>query len=59
MIQDLKIYGLNLAAMMINFMQVDLILKIILTGVAIGYTVSKWILLLEQRKQSKKTKKDS
>lgn len=53
MIQDLKIYGLNLAAMMINFMQVDLILKIILTGVAIGYTCQKWWLLIEERKRKK------
>ncbi len=53
MTQDLKIYGLNLAAMVFNFMQVELILKIILTGVAIGYTATKWYLMMEERKNKK------
>lgn len=50
MTQDLKIYGLNLAAMVFNFMQVDLILKIVLTGVAIGYTAHKWYLMYLRNK---------
>lgn len=51
MTQDLKIYGLNLAAMAFNFMQVDLILKIVLTGVAIGYTAQKWYYMIQERKK--------
>ena len=50
-ITDLKIYGLNALALVFNFMQIDLILKIILTAVAIGYTISKWYIMLENRKK--------
>ena len=50
---DLKIYAFNSIALVFNFMQIDLFLKIILTGVAIGYTVSKWYIMLENRKKNK------
>jgi hypothetical protein len=48
---DLKIYGLNAIALVFNFMQIDLILKIILTAVAIGYTISRWYIMLENHKK--------
>ena len=50
MVQDLKIYGLNLVALVFNFMQVDLVLKIILTSVAIGYTAHKWYIMYLKNK---------
>jgi len=48
---DLKIYGLNAVALVFNFMQIDIILKIILTAVAIGYTISRWYIMLENHKK--------
>jgi len=50
---DLKIYGLNAVALVFNFMQIDLILKIILTAVAIGYTINKWYLMRKNYKNKK------
>lgn len=42
---DLKIYGLNGLAMALNFSQIEIGLKILLTIVVIGYTVQKWYLM--------------
>ena len=42
---DLKIYGLNGLAMALNFAQIEIGLKILLTIVVIGYTVQKWYLM--------------
>ena len=51
MTTDLKIYSINAAAMVANFSSIDMFLKIILTAVAIGYTIHKWKLLYEQNKR--------
>ena len=42
---DLKIYALNTSVLAINFTNIELGLKIILTVVAIGYTGHKWYLM--------------
>ena len=49
-LSDLKIYGLNIIALALNFSGIDLLLKIILTGVAIGYTCHKWWIMYEKNK---------
>ena len=51
MTTDLKIYSINAGAMLANFSSLDVFLKMILTAVAIGYTVYKWKLLYEQNKK--------
>ena len=45
MTTDLKIYLLNTVAFIANFTQIDMMLKIVLTAVAIGYTLNKWYLM--------------
>jgi len=56
-ITDLKIYALNTTALAFNFMQIDIILKILLTAVAIGYTLQKWWIINEERKLQKELDK--
>lgn len=55
-INDLKIYGLNTIAMAFNFTHIDIMLKILLTAVAIGYTLQKWYIMNEERKLKKELK---
>jgi hypothetical protein len=54
---DLKIYLLNAVALAFNFTQIDLTLKILLTAVAIGYTLQKWYIMNEERKLKKQMQK--
>jgi hypothetical protein len=42
---DLKMYLLNVGTLAVSFSQIDMILKILLLCVTIGYTVHKWLLL--------------
>lgn len=42
--------------MAFNFTQIDLTLKILLTAVAIGYTLQKWYIMNEERKLKKELK---
>jgi len=51
---DLKLYLLNVSTLAISFTQVDMILKILLLLVSIGYTIHKWILL--RKKSNEKNK---
>ena len=46
---DLKIYAINSIALALNFTNIELGLKIILTIVAIGYTLTKWWLMIKER----------
>ena len=57
-VTDLKIYALNTTALAFNFMQIDIILKIMLTAVAIGYTLQKWYLMNTERKIQKRIKQN-
>lgn len=55
MTTDLKIYLLNAVALVANFSQIDMLLKIVLTAVAIGYTLNKWyIMTIEYKRKNKK-----
>jgi len=49
-IEDLKIYAVNTTALALNFTNIELALKIILTIVAIGYTAHKWFLMTRNNK---------
>ena len=44
-ITDLKIYAINLTALSISMTDIDVLLKIILLSVSIGYTIHKWYIL--------------
>ena len=49
-VQDLKIYLLNSVALFISFSDVEMILKILLLIVSIGYTSMKWYELYKKKK---------
>jgi len=49
-IEDLKIYAVNTTALALNFTNIELALKIILTIVAIGYTAHKWWIMVKGKK---------
>ena len=46
---DLKIYGLNLGAFAISLTEVELLLKVTVLIVTIGYTVQKWYLMNKKK----------
>lgn len=46
---DLKIYIVNSLTLALNFTNIELGLKIILTIVAIGYTMTKWWIMVKNR----------
>jgi len=48
---DLKIYGLNGIAMVINYTEIELGMKIVLTAVVIGYTLHKWWLMNKNKNE--------
>jgi hypothetical protein len=50
---DLKIYLINSVALALNFAEIELGLKIVLTITAIGYTASKWWLMVKNKKKQK------
>ena len=56
-ISDLKIYLLNLSTFAISLSHVDMILKILLLGISIGYTTHKWWLLNKNKDKYKNRKK--
>lgn len=47
---DIKLYLLNITAFSISLADIDMILKILLLAVTIGYTIDKWAKL--NKKQS-------
>ena len=49
-ITDLKIYAINLTALSISMTDIDVLLKIILLAVSIGYTIHKWYILSGKNK---------
>jgi hypothetical protein len=57
-VQDLKIYAFNAAAMALNFSQIDIILKIIVSLSVIGYTLHKWFLMIEKNKKDGEARKE-
>jgi hypothetical protein len=44
---DLKIYLMNSVVLALNFAEIELGLKIVLTVTAIGYTTTKWWLMVK------------
>lgn len=46
---DLKIYGLNLGAFAISLTEVELLLKVTVLIVTIGYTIQKWYLMNKKK----------
>ena len=52
-ITDIKIYTINAVTMALNFTNIDLGLKIILTLVAIGYTANKWWYMVQEKRNKK------
>tara|TARA_R110002126_G_scaffold24495_2_gene85140 strand:- start:1450 stop:1614 length:165 start_codon:yes stop_codon:yes gene_type:complete len=48
---DLKIYGLNGFALAINYSEVEIGLKILLTIVVMGYTIQKWYLMNKNKNE--------
>lgn len=49
--QDIRVLLLNTTAMGISMAQVEMILKISLLAVSIGYTAQRWWLLYKSKKQ--------
>jgi hypothetical protein len=49
-VTDLKIYSINVTALGISMTDIDVILKIILLAVSIGYTIHKWYILSGKNK---------
>lgn len=53
-LQDLKIYFFNVSALSISMTNIDVVLKFVLLIVTIGYTVHKWYIMNENRKNGKR-----
>jgi len=49
-VQDLKIYLLNSFALAMSFSNIEMILKILLLLISIGYTSMKWYELYKKNK---------
>lgn len=49
-LSDIKIYTLNFSSFAISMTNTDIILKITLLVVSIGYTIHKWYLLNKNNK---------
>lgn len=56
--QDLKLYAFNTMAMVLNFSEIDIILKIIVSLTVIGYTLHKWFLMIDKNKKNGQAKKE-
>jgi hypothetical protein len=49
-VQDLKIYLLNSFALVVSFSNIEMVLKMLLLIVSIGYTSMKWYELYKKKK---------
>jgi hypothetical protein len=45
MTQDLKVYALSIGTFGISMSNIDIVLKVMLMVVTIGYTIQKWYLM--------------
>ena len=50
-LNDLKIYGLNISSLAISLTDIDMVLKLTLLIVTIGYTINKWYLMNKKNKK--------
>jgi len=53
LLNDLKIYLLNILSFAISFSDVDMVLKFVLLVVSIGYTIERWIKLRKNVNEGK------
>ena len=53
-LEDLKIYFFNASAFSISMTNIDVVLKLVLLIVTIGYTIQKWYIMNENRKNGKR-----
>jgi len=53
LLNDLKIYLLNILSFAISFSDVDMVLKFVLLIVSIGYTIERWIKLRKDEPKGK------
>ena len=53
MVADLKLYVANALVMMITMSDIEVILKILLLVVTIGYTAFKWLSAIKKYKDGK------
>jgi hypothetical protein len=51
---DIKLYALNATSLALSFSQLDMVLKILLLVISVGYTAQKWYLLDKERRDKKK-----
>ncbi len=54
---DLKLYFLNASALTISFSNIDMILKILLLILSVGYTAQRWYLLDKERREKNEKNK--
>lgn len=45
---DFKLYILNIIGLVVNFSKIDLVLKIALSVVVLGYTLTKWYIMIKK-----------
>jgi len=50
---DVKMYSLNISSLVISITNVDVVLKIVLLLLRIGYTINKWVLLKRDNEKNK------
>jgi len=50
---DIKMYLLNIGTFAISMSQIDMILKITLLILSVGYTAQRWYLLDKERREKK------
>jgi|TARA_B110000967_G_scaffold185076_1_gene205036 hypothetical protein len=51
---DIKLYALNATSLALSFSQLDMVLKVLLLVISVGYTAQKWYLLDKERRDKKK-----
>ena len=51
---DIKMYLLNVSALAISMSQIDMILKITLLALSVGYTAQRWYLLNKNKDKDDK-----
>jgi hypothetical protein len=49
--EDIKMYLLNIGAFALSMSQIDMILKITLLCLSVGYTAQRWYLLDKERRK--------
>ena len=49
-LQDIKLYAFNTATLTLSMTELDVVLKILLLVISIGYTLQKWYVFNKRRK---------